>query len=202
MASNQLTVFSSPQGLDAGSTRTCEGLRPVVFLKGANETIRPTRATATRGVIRASRSAIELAPTNRCRCPTPPNISRLPERLEASAQLSRFGGNATRCLSFSRSREKRRLAVQVTADRFPRRVRQPRARAGGRGATAFRLGLDFARGPLAAPKRARRARVAVRCQKMAVALERIEQHGDLFEPILEDPRPLAPAAKALEGLYD
>jgi len=37
---------------------------------------------------------------------------------------------------------------------------------------------------------------------MAVALERIERHGDLFEPVLEDPRPLAPAAKALQGLYD
>jgi len=36
---------------------------------------------------------------------------------------------------------------------------------------------------------------------MPVALERIE-HGDLFESVLEDPRPLAPAAKALQGLYD
>jgi bifunctional non-homologous end joining protein LigD len=35
---------------------------------------------------------------------------------------------------------------------------------------------------------------------MAVALERIEQHGDLFEPVLEDPRPLAAAAKALDWL--
>jgi hypothetical protein len=32
--------------------------------------------------------------------------------------------------------------------------------------------------------------------------ERIEQHGDLFESVLEGPRPLAPAAEALEGLYD
>src|SRR6266480_2154221 len=33
---------------------------------------------------------------------------------------------------------------------------------------------------------------------MEVALERIEEHGDLFVPVLEDPRPLAPAAKKLE----
>jgi bifunctional non-homologous end joining protein LigD len=37
---------------------------------------------------------------------------------------------------------------------------------------------------------------------MQVALERIEQHGDLFAPVLEDARPLSPAAKALERLYD
>jgi bifunctional non-homologous end joining protein LigD len=37
---------------------------------------------------------------------------------------------------------------------------------------------------------------------MQVALERIEQHGDLFAPVLEDPRPLSPAAKALDRLYD
>src|SRR4051812_18730796 len=35
---------------------------------------------------------------------------------------------------------------------------------------------------------------------MRVALERFEQHGDLFAPVLEDPRPLAPAAKALAKL--
>ncbi len=35
---------------------------------------------------------------------------------------------------------------------------------------------------------------------MREALARVEQHGDLFEPVLEDPRPLAPAAKALEKL--
>jgi bifunctional non-homologous end joining protein LigD len=35
---------------------------------------------------------------------------------------------------------------------------------------------------------------------MAEALRRIEQHGDLFVPVLEDPRPLAPAAKKLERL--
>jgi bifunctional non-homologous end joining protein LigD len=37
---------------------------------------------------------------------------------------------------------------------------------------------------------------------MQVALERIEQHGDLFAAVLEDPRPLAPAARALDRLYD
>jgi bifunctional non-homologous end joining protein LigD len=35
---------------------------------------------------------------------------------------------------------------------------------------------------------------------MQVALERIEHYGDLFAPVLEDPRPLAPAAKALDSL--
>ncbi|MEP6977304.1 MAG: non-homologous end-joining DNA ligase [Thermoleophilia bacterium] len=35
---------------------------------------------------------------------------------------------------------------------------------------------------------------------MREALARVEQHGDLFAPVLEDPRPLAPAAKALEKL--
>jgi bifunctional non-homologous end joining protein LigD len=35
---------------------------------------------------------------------------------------------------------------------------------------------------------------------MAVALERCREHGDLFTPVLEDPRPLAPAAKALAKL--
>jgi hypothetical protein len=37
---------------------------------------------------------------------------------------------------------------------------------------------------------------------MAVALERIEEHGDLFAPVLEDPRPLAPAQRRLNALYD
>ena len=37
---------------------------------------------------------------------------------------------------------------------------------------------------------------------MAVTLERIERHGDLFEPVLEEPRPLSAAAKALDRLYD
>ena len=35
---------------------------------------------------------------------------------------------------------------------------------------------------------------------MQTALERIEQHGDLFAPVLEDQRPLAAAAKKLERL--
>jgi bifunctional non-homologous end joining protein LigD len=35
---------------------------------------------------------------------------------------------------------------------------------------------------------------------MAVALERIERHGDLFAPVLEDARPLAAAARKLETL--
>jgi bifunctional non-homologous end joining protein LigD len=35
---------------------------------------------------------------------------------------------------------------------------------------------------------------------MDVALERCRTHGDLFAPVLEDPRPLAPAAKALAKL--
>ncbi len=35
---------------------------------------------------------------------------------------------------------------------------------------------------------------------MEQALRRIEEHGDLYSPVLEDPRPLAPAAKKLEKL--
>ena len=35
---------------------------------------------------------------------------------------------------------------------------------------------------------------------MKEALQRIEQHGDLYAPVLEDPRPLAPAARKLERL--
>ena len=35
---------------------------------------------------------------------------------------------------------------------------------------------------------------------MAETLRRIEEHGDLFLPVREDPRPLAPAAKKLERL--
>jgi bifunctional non-homologous end joining protein LigD len=35
-----------------------------------------------------------------------------------------------------------------------------------------------------------------------VALERIERHGDLFAPVLDEPRPLSAAAKALERFYD
>ena len=36
---------------------------------------------------------------------------------------------------------------------------------------------------------------------MEVALERCREHGDLFAPVLEDPRPLAPAARKLEKLW-
>jgi len=35
---------------------------------------------------------------------------------------------------------------------------------------------------------------------MREALDRVERLGDLFAPVLEDPRPLAPAAKVLETL--
>jgi bifunctional non-homologous end joining protein LigD len=35
---------------------------------------------------------------------------------------------------------------------------------------------------------------------MKEALRRIDEHGDLYGPVLEDPRPLAPAAKKLERL--
>jgi bifunctional non-homologous end joining protein LigD len=35
---------------------------------------------------------------------------------------------------------------------------------------------------------------------MNVALERVAKHGDLFAPVLEDPRPLAPATRALAKL--
>ncbi len=35
-----------------------------------------------------------------------------------------------------------------------------------------------------------------------IALDRIARHGDLFAPVLEDPRPLAPAARRLHALYD
>jgi bifunctional non-homologous end joining protein LigD len=37
---------------------------------------------------------------------------------------------------------------------------------------------------------------------MAVALERIRDYGDLFQPVLGEPKPLAPAARALEAIYD
>jgi bifunctional non-homologous end joining protein LigD len=37
---------------------------------------------------------------------------------------------------------------------------------------------------------------------MAVALERIRDHGDLFQPVLGEPKPLAPAVRALEAIYD
>jgi DNA primase len=35
---------------------------------------------------------------------------------------------------------------------------------------------------------------------MAVALERVQAHGDLFAPVLEDPRPLGAAARRLTAL--
>jgi len=35
---------------------------------------------------------------------------------------------------------------------------------------------------------------------MEIALERCRKHGDLFTPVLDDPRPLAPAARALAKL--
>jgi bifunctional non-homologous end joining protein LigD len=35
---------------------------------------------------------------------------------------------------------------------------------------------------------------------MDVALRRVEEHGDLFAPVLDDPRPLAPAQRALDEL--
>src|SRR3989442_5974570 len=44
--------------------------------------------------------------------------------------------------------------------------------------------------------------VRPRAFTMEAALARIERHGDLFAPVLEDPRPLAPSAKALAALYD
>jgi bifunctional non-homologous end joining protein LigD len=37
---------------------------------------------------------------------------------------------------------------------------------------------------------------------MEVALRRVAEHGDLFAPVLEDPRPLAAAQRALDALYD
>ena len=30
----------------------------------------------------------------------------------------------------------------------------------------------------------------------------IDEHGDLFASVLEDPRPLAPAQRAVDALYD
>ena len=37
---------------------------------------------------------------------------------------------------------------------------------------------------------------------MDIALRRIDDRGDLFAPVLEDPRPLAPAQRALDAFYD
>jgi len=39
-----------------------------------------------------------------------------------------------------------------------------------------------------------------RAHGMVQALERVERHGDLFAPVLEERRPLAPAARALAEL--
>jgi bifunctional non-homologous end joining protein LigD len=57
--------------------------------------------------------------------------------------------------------------------------------------------------PVSTPLRWEELTPAVRPRDfgMAEALDRVEQHGDLFAPVLEDPRPLAPAAKALASLY-
>ena len=44
--------------------------------------------------------------------------------------------------------------------------------------------------------------VGLRVAAKAIGVERIEQHGDLFAPVLEEPRPLAPAARRLDALYD
>ena len=37
---------------------------------------------------------------------------------------------------------------------------------------------------------------------MQIALDRVEEHGDLFASVLDEPRPLGPASKALGRLYD
>jgi bifunctional non-homologous end joining protein LigD len=44
------------------------------------------------------------------------------------------------------------------------------------------------------------ADVRPRAFSMAMALERLQAHGDLFAPVLEDPRPLGAAAKRLTAL--
>jgi len=36
---------------------------------------------------------------------------------------------------------------------------------------------------------------------MEVPLRRVAEHGDLFSPVLEEPRPLAPAQRALDAIY-
>ena len=46
------------------------------------------------------------------------------------------------------------------------------------------------------------ANVRPRDFTMSRVLERIERHGDLFAPVLEEPRPLSTAAKALDRVYD
>jgi len=54
--------------------------------------------------------------------------------------------------------------------------------------------------PVSTPLRWEELREGIRPRDftMAVALERTAKHGDLFAPVLEDPHPLAPAAKALK----
>jgi bifunctional non-homologous end joining protein LigD len=56
--------------------------------------------------------------------------------------------------------------------------------------------------PVSTPLRWEELRPGIRPRDfgMVEALRRIEEHGDLFVPVLEDPRPLAPAAKKLEKL--
>jgi bifunctional non-homologous end joining protein LigD len=44
------------------------------------------------------------------------------------------------------------------------------------------------------------AEVQPRDFTMAVALQRVQDHGDLFAPVLGDPRPLVPATKKLDAL--
>jgi bifunctional non-homologous end joining protein LigD len=58
--------------------------------------------------------------------------------------------------------------------------------------------------PVSTPLRWEELTPAVRPRDftMSVAVERIERHGDLFEPVLAEPRPLAPAARRLDALYD
>jgi bifunctional non-homologous end joining protein LigD len=59
-------------------------------------------------------------------------------------------------------------------------------------------------GPVSTPLRWEELTPEVRPRDftMQVALDRIDRHGDLFAPVLEEPRPLSPAAKALDRLYD
>jgi bifunctional non-homologous end joining protein LigD len=56
--------------------------------------------------------------------------------------------------------------------------------------------------PVSTPLRWEELTSAVRPRDfgMKEALRRVEEHGDLYAPVLEDPRPLAPAAKKLERL--
>jgi len=56
--------------------------------------------------------------------------------------------------------------------------------------------------PVSTPLRWEELRPGVRPRDfgMKQALQRIELYGDLYSPVLEDPRPLAPAAKKLEKL--